>query len=233
MTDWILALAASPFVYLVVALLCIIDGFFPPVPSETVVVALGAIGASSDDVSLPLVIVAGAVGALAGDSLAYLLGRKVGTDRFAWMRRPRVAKVIAWTSKGFAHRPAMLLFVARYIPVGRIAVNMTAGASKFPYRRFALIDAIAGFGWAAANVGIGALTGSFIAQPLLAAASAVIAAMLIGVIVDRIAHAITRRREHTRPEQALQPLPSAPTTGASPRTTPALWRAPEGSVSDQ
>ena len=48
--DFILAAAGQPWVLFVVLACCIIDGFFPPIPSESVVVGLSAVadaGASS------------------------------------------------------------------------------------------------------------------------------------------------------------------------------------------
>jgi membrane protein DedA with SNARE-associated domain len=38
--NWILVLAASPFVYLGMYLFATIDGFFPPIPSESLAIAL-------------------------------------------------------------------------------------------------------------------------------------------------------------------------------------------------
>jgi membrane-associated protein len=38
--NWILALAASPLVYVGMYLFAAIDGFFPPIPSESLAIAL-------------------------------------------------------------------------------------------------------------------------------------------------------------------------------------------------
>jgi hypothetical protein len=48
----VLALAGSVWVYPVVFALVVVDGFFPPFPSETVVVALGALAVSAGAPSL-------------------------------------------------------------------------------------------------------------------------------------------------------------------------------------
>ena len=44
LTDFLLATVSSPFVYVVVFAIVVIDGFFPPVPSESIVVVAAAIG---------------------------------------------------------------------------------------------------------------------------------------------------------------------------------------------
>src|SRR5699024_10845 len=77
---WIL-----PIVYV----FCLIDGFIPILPSETLLVALGAVAASTGEPNVFLLILVGATGAISGDQIAYRFGRRVGTERFGWMRRPR------------------------------------------------------------------------------------------------------------------------------------------------
>ena len=40
---WALALVGSPWIFVVLYLFATIDGFFPPIPSESVVIALAAV----------------------------------------------------------------------------------------------------------------------------------------------------------------------------------------------
>ncbi|GAB3618721.1 DedA family protein [Okibacterium endophyticum] len=186
-TDAILDTVTSPWIYLITFAVAVIDGFFPPVPSETVLVAAVAIGVSTGSPNILLLGVAAAAGAMIGDNIAYALGRALGVTRFRWMRRPRVAAALRWADRGLARRGAMLIFVARYIPVGRIAVNMTAGATRFPRRRFIPLTMIAGASWAAYSVAIGSLAGHWVKdQPLLGAAIGIAIAIVIGLVVDRV-----------------------------------------------
>ncbi|HVF77058.1 MAG TPA: hypothetical protein VNA28_02075, partial [Solirubrobacteraceae bacterium] len=53
---------SSPWIYLVLFAVAAIDGFFPIVPSETSVLTAGVFAASGET-SLPLVILAAALGA--------------------------------------------------------------------------------------------------------------------------------------------------------------------------
>ena len=90
-TPFVVDLASSPLVYLVLFVLCLVDGFFPPVPSETALVAVAAVAATSGQPVLAMVLGAAALGAIAGDSIAYAIGRRVGLKRLRNARRPRIA----------------------------------------------------------------------------------------------------------------------------------------------
>lgn len=170
-----------------VTLFCLIDGFFLFLPSETAIVALAAISVQNGQPNVWLLLAGGAVGAIIGDNIAYWLGRKLGTTRFKWMRRPRAAKAFDWAKMELNKRGAVLIFTARYIPVGRIAVNFTAGATKFSWRRFFLLDFLAAFTWAAYGVSIGTLSGSFHflhSNPLIGIGIAIVFAIIMGFVVD-------------------------------------------------
>ena len=194
-TDILVATAASPLVYLVVLLVAALDGFFPPVPSETIVVAVIAVGATTGAPVAAGIILAAAIGAILGDNLAYLLGRLVGTTRFRWMRRPSAMRILEWAATGLRNRPASLILIGRYIPIGRIAVNMMAGATGLRHRRFLVLTIVAGFSWAAYAAVIGLFAAAWIRDsPLLAAVVAVVIAMVLGLVIDRIASRISHRR---------------------------------------
>jgi membrane-associated protein len=47
-------------------------------------------------------------------------------------------RAFRWAGKELRKRPASLILVARFIPIGRVAVNLTAGATHFPPRFVAL-----------------------------------------------------------------------------------------------
>jgi membrane-associated protein len=195
LNDFLLTAVSSPWVYLVVFAAVVIDAFFPPVPSETVVVVAAAIGVGSGSPNLLLIVGVAAVGAAVGDNVAYWLGRRIGAERFRWMRHPRAAAAFARARTGLARRPASVLLVARYIPGGRVAVNMTAGAVRFPYRRFWPLTLLAGACWAAYSVLVGLLAGHRVEeQPLVGAATGVVLALVLGVVIDRVAAAAARRR---------------------------------------
>ena len=194
LTDFLLAAVSSPWVYLVVFAVVVIDGFFPPVPSESIVVVAAALGVSAGTPNPVVIVVLAAVGAAAGDNIAYWLGRRIGVDRFRWMRGRRTAAALDRAGRGLALRPASLLLVARYIPVGRVAVNMTAGAVGFGWRRFIPLSVVAGISWSALSLTIGLVAGSWVKdQPLASAGIGIAVALIIGLVIDRVTAARRRR----------------------------------------
>ena len=71
---------ASGWAYGIIFLLAMLDALVPLVPSESSVITAGVV-ASSGDLSVPMIVLAAAAGAFAGDNAAYLLGRRAGGSR--------------------------------------------------------------------------------------------------------------------------------------------------------
>ena len=157
MTDAIVALIeaalSSPWGLLGIAVVATVDGFFPVVPSESLVVTAGAFAAGGDQ-SLALIIAAGALGAFTGDHISYFVGRRAG-EKLAVRLRPgtRRAAAYAWAQQILAERGATVLIVARYVPGGRTAVTLTAGAVRYPpLASFSLYDGNLGKAFRKLNV---------------------------------------------------------------------------------
>lgn len=201
--ELIMQAISSPWLYLVMFATAVIDGFFPPIPSETVLVAAAAVAASAGGTNILLLCAIAAVGATIGDNIAYAIGRAVGTSRFAWMRRPRVAAAFARAQRTLARNGAPLILGARYIPVGRVAVNMSAGALGYPWRRFLPLSVLAGASWAVYSAAIGLLAGHWLKdQPLLSAVFGIAFALIIGLVIDRIT--ALRRARRARADAAAE-----------------------------
>lgn len=211
LNDLVTALAHSPWLFLVVFVVCVVDGFFPPIPSETVVVGAATIAAATGTPHLLPLIAVAAAGAIAGDNLAYAIGRGVGVARWRWMRTRRVAAAFEWARRGLDRRGALLIFTARYIPVGRIAVNMTAGATRFPRARFAAISVAAGITWALYSAVFGVVAGQWLHdQPVLAIILSVVLAAGVGAAIDVILRAVFARTAGTPdPVTAVLEAPTA------------------------
>jgi membrane-associated protein len=139
---------ASGWAYLIVLAFAVVDALLPIVPSEASVITAGVVAAGGD-LLLPAVIVAAALGAFAGDNLAYLLGRRFGgrvQDRF--LQGAKAQRRVQWAQRQLNERGGEMVIVARFIPGGRTAVTLSAGTLDFPWRRFAMFDAIAAGVWA-------------------------------------------------------------------------------------
>ncbi|MBG6217206.1 membrane protein DedA with SNARE-associated domain [Arthrobacter sp. CAN_A6] len=187
LSDLVVAAAEQPWVYLLVFVCCTVDGFFPPFPSESVVVGLASLIIAQGVPNPWILIAVAAGGAFAGDNIAYAIGRGIGTRRFRWMRSPRSQRSFEWAGYEMEKRAASLLLVARFVPIGRVAVNLTAGATGYSRKRFVALTALAGVVWAAYSVGIGALAGAwFENNHLLGVVVAVTVAVVLGLLVDRI-----------------------------------------------
>ena len=185
MENWILTLAASPLVYLGMYAFATIDGLFPPIPSETLTIALAALSVSSGRPNLALIILVAAAGAFTGDQIAYTIGKRLNTRQIPFLAGPRAQKTLDWAKLALARRGASVILAARYIPVGRVAVNMTAGAVGYPRRRFVGFDAIASLTWALYSAAIGIGAGAwFKGHPIRAVVVGLVGGMLIGLVFD-------------------------------------------------
>lgn len=139
---------ASGWAYGIVFLFAFLDVLVPVVPSEASVITAGVVAAAGA-LYLPLIIVAAACGAFLGDNTAYLVGRRFGTratKRF--LRGGKAQKTLDWAERQLTQRGGELILGARFIPGGRTAVTLAAGTLAFPWRRFAVFDAIAALIWA-------------------------------------------------------------------------------------
>jgi len=204
--DFILAAAGQPWVLFLVFACCVIDGFFPPIPSESVVVGLAAVAATADVPNPAFLAATAAAGAFIGDNIAYLIGRRTGTQRWAWMRGQRMQRAFRWAGTELRKRPASLILVARFVPIGRVAVNLTAGATHFPRSRFIGLTVLSALLWATYSVAIGLFFGQWFEENhLLGVIVAVVCAIVLGILVDL---AISRLRGRL-PEEAEQPVPPA------------------------
>jgi membrane-associated protein len=192
--DFILAAAGQPWVLLLVLACCVIDGFFPPIPSESVVVGLSAVAATADVPNPWLLMAVAALGAFSGDNIAYIIGRRVGTTRWSWMRRPRMQSAFRWAGGELRKRPASLILVARFVPIGRVAVNLTAGATGYHQGRFIGLTTLSAVLWAAYSVGIGLFFGQWFEENhLLGAAIAIVCAVALGIVVDLVINRVRRQ----------------------------------------
>lgn len=151
MTDWIGDLIARGG-YLGVALLMFIETVFPPIPSE-VIMPLAGIEAARGPMTLPGIIAAGTAGAMAGNTLWYVLARALGIDRF----RPFVRKWGRWLTvtwrdvtkadKWFDRHGWLFVMIGRMTPSLRSLVSVPAGLFGMPLKTFLLASTLGTFGW--------------------------------------------------------------------------------------
>jgi membrane-associated protein len=192
-SDWVSgAWWSYPLIFVIAAL----DAFFPIVPSETLLVIGGNLS-SSGDLRLPLVIVAGATGAVLGDNISYGIGTWVGEKTVKRVfRSEKSHKRLAWAERTLAERGGYIILIARFIPGGRTAVTFSAGyVHSFPWRRFIVFDAIAASIWATYATLLGYYGGkTFENHPWWGLLIALGLALSVGLGVELGRHIWQRRR---------------------------------------
>lgn len=183
--DLLTSLAQSPWALPVMVALVLGDAFLVVIPGEVAVTAFGALAVSIGSPPLMAVIALAAAAAFAGDASLYAIGRRVGLERWRWMRRSRVQSAFAWAGRRLARSTASIVFTARFIPFARLAVNLTAGASRVPGPRYLGIAAAAALGWAAYQAVLGAVIATIVpGGPVVAVVLSVVIAVAIGVAID-------------------------------------------------
>lgn len=195
LTNWILDAAASPWSLLAVFAFTVVDSLFPPVPSESLAIGLAAIGIATGTPPVWMVAVVAAAGAFVGDNIAYHVGRAIGADRFRWMHRPWFAKPMRKAAAALDRRVSTAILAGRFIPVGRIGINLVAGASGVPGRVFRPLAALASIIWSIYSVVLGAVAGAwFTRNPVLGVVLAVGVGIALGLLLDRVILLYRRRR---------------------------------------
>ncbi|MEU8588390.1 DedA family protein [Streptomyces sp. NPDC048664] len=125
-------------------------GFFLPGDSLLFTAGLLCSGSSRQGVtlSLPLLLVCAAVGALTGSQCGYLIGRRAGGTLLARSRSVRLregAQRAEELLERYGHAKAIVL--ARFVPVVRTVLNPMAGALRVPLRTFTVWQTASGLVW--------------------------------------------------------------------------------------
>jgi len=140
--------SSSPWFYLIIFSVALLDSVVPIVPSESMVI-VGGVAAGLGDLFIPLVIVIAAAGAFLGDNMSYLIGRRASAfiDR-RYRRTEKGAKRLDWAHSQIEERGGPLLITARFIPGGRTLLTLTCGVTHQDQRWFTKWVGIAALIWA-------------------------------------------------------------------------------------
>lgn len=146
--------------YLVAVLVPALDALLPWLPSESVIIALGAVTAGSTDPRIGVLVVLAAFGAFLGDNAAYLVGKRFGpaVER-RLLRGEKGAQRRAWAERSLGRYGMRLIILCRFIPGGRTVITLTCGVIGYPRRRYLTATACAGILWASYAFFLGRLGG--------------------------------------------------------------------------
>jgi membrane protein DedA with SNARE-associated domain len=163
-----------------VLLLC---GFGLPMPEDVVLVTGGVLAwrghpiepltflTMVQDGHLITMVLFGLGGSLAGDSVIFLAGRKLGhrVAEFRLLRRIVTPQKLMDAEKLLRRRGNVVVVLARFLPGLRAPTYFTVGHAKLPYWEFLLFDGAAALVSAPLWVCLGFYFGSNIAEALRAA----------------------------------------------------------------
>lgn len=181
-----LADSAASYGYWAVMLIVAGDGVFPALPGETAIVA-AAVLASQGSMNLYLIIAAGAVGAVIGDSCAYWIGRAGSEPLRRWIGRMAGAERLAAAERMVARQGPALVFTGRFLPGIRIAINVSCGAGQMTFARFLRFDFLGAVVWSTQAALLGYFAGKAFADQIWVAFVVAFAVTLIvaGVVAMR------------------------------------------------
>jgi membrane-associated protein len=137
-------------------------GFF--LPGDSLLFTAGllcATSASGVHLSLPVVLVAAAGGALLGAQVGYLIGRRVGPALLDRPDRPRLQDAVNRSRAALErYGTARAIVLARFIPLVRTVLNPLAGTVRVPVRLFTVWQVVGGLAWSVSVTVAGYLLGS-------------------------------------------------------------------------
>lgn len=164
-------------------------------PGETGIV-LAAIVLSDSVPHVALGVVAAAVGAFVGDHVGFAVGRRLGPGLGESRLIRRIGRDRWHRASVFVGRRFWVVIIARLMPGIRTLVSAAAGASAMPYRRFAVICALAASLWASIWVVGGAIIGNALLD--LAERYTLPALFLAAVGVATAAVIVRKRKVHAQ-----------------------------------
>ena len=177
--------------YLAVFLLIVGDAICAIFPGETTLNAASTLAAQGV-LNLGLVMIAGAAGAICGDSALYWIARRnrqrLQRQLDAALRNDKVAAAVEFMGS----RASILLVFGRYVPGMRFVVNATFGLAAHPYKHFLLWSSIGGVTWSIYTCSLAYLIGTALAGfPL---ASVIISGAVTTVAIVVVYLAVRKRK---------------------------------------
>jgi membrane protein DedA with SNARE-associated domain len=208
----LLGRAQGAWAYVAVFALVFGDAICALLPGETTL-NTAATFAAQGTLELWGVVVAGALGAVAGDSSVFWIAR-AGSRRFtAQVDRVREDARVQGVLSFMGTSAPLLLVLGRYVPGLRLAVNVTMGASPIAYRRFLLWSSVGGTLWSTYTCVLAYLVATALSGfPL---ASIVISGAITTLPLGAVDVAVPRRRRTGTPGSPGSGEARAPSTAGA------------------
>ena len=190
--------SSSPWFYVIIYVIAVLDSVLPIVPSETLVI-IGGVSAGLGDLSIVLVILAAGLGAFTGDNMSYLIGRRASVAVTRRYERTEKGKRRLETVIHQIHeRGGLLLITARFIPGGRTILTLSCGITRQDRKWYATWIGIAATIWAMYASLLGFIGGkTFEENHTLAFVVAFGTAVSVTVVIELVRAGIKRLRRRT------------------------------------
>ncbi|MDF2143474.1 DedA family protein [Knoellia sp. p5-6-4] len=186
-----IAQASDSGAYLMVFALVFLDGLCALFPAETTLNTASTL-AVEGALDLVPIMVAGALGAVGGDSALYWVARSSRRRFETKLDRALSNDKVAMALDLIGSRAAVMLAFGRYVPGLRFVVNASCGLSGLPYRTFLLWSAVGGTLWSVVSCTLAYAVASVLAgYPL---ASVVVAGGISSVAIAVIFLVLRSRR---------------------------------------
>jgi membrane-associated protein len=177
--------------YVMVFLLVALDSVVPIFPGETTLNA-AATAAAQGTLDLAPIVVAGALGAIVGDSALFWIARRSSRRVAPQLEKARANKNIKQALALMDTSAPLLIVGGRYVPGMRFVVNATMGLSDIPYRRFLPWSVLGGVLWSAYTCLLAYKVSTTLADfPL---ASVVISGLVTTVIIAIVFYVVRRKK---------------------------------------
>ncbi|MFD7661111.1 DedA family protein [Streptomyces sp. NPDC059788] len=173
-------------VYLLVGLVIGLESLGIPLPGEIVLVSAAILAATQDHINPVVLGACASAGAIIGDSIGYLIGRKGGRPLISWAGRKFPKHFgpdhVAMAEEKFDKWGMWAVFFGRFIALLRIFAGPLAGVLNMPYWKFLIANVLGGIVWAGGTTALIYSVG-MVAEPWLKKFSGLglVAAVLFGI----------------------------------------------------
>jgi membrane protein DedA with SNARE-associated domain len=197
-------------VYISVGVVIGVESLGIPLPGEIVLVSAALLASHHSGLNPWIIGIVGSAGAIIGDSIGYLIGRKGGQRLFDWAGRkfPKHfgPEHVASAERLFHKRGMWAVFFGRFVAILRILCGPLAGSLHMRYAKFLTANALGGITWAGGTTAL-VYTLGVVAERWLSRFS--YAALGVAVVAGIIISLVIKNRMGRHHEQQETPTPSA------------------------
>lgn len=211
-------------IYLLVGLVIGLESLGIPLPGEIILVSAALLAGTQDHINPVILGASATAGAIIGDSIGYLIGRKGGQPLLRWLggKFPKHfgPRQVASAERSFQKWGMWAVFFGRFVALLRIFAGPLAGVLRMPYWKFLIANVLGGIVWAGGTTAVIYYLG-VVAEDWLKRFSwlGLLVALVIGLVSMLV---MKRRAQHHAHED-----PGA--TGAEPAADPAPTSGAAGS----